>query len=270
MDKIRARFNLEAKAVARLQHPNIVQIFEVGEWCVSAVGPPVPYFTLEYVEGGSLSARLAGAPQAPFRAASWLVTLARAVHYAHGQGIVHRDLKPSNVLLTSDGHLKICDFGVAKLLTASAGETLGGLLIGTPEYMAPEQAEGEGRLAQPASDVYALGAILYTMLTGRPVFQGASVLETLEQVRRREPLSPRRLRPAIPAGPGDDLPEMPGERPAAALRECRGPGRRSGAVLERRDAAGTARGGRRTGLEVGTAAPGCGASSHWRWWLSRS
>ena len=197
-DEIRARFNLEAKAVARLQHPNIIQIFEVGEWCVSAVGPPVPYFTLEYVEGGSLSARLAGAPQAPFRAASWLLTLARAVHYAHGQGIVHRDLKPSNVLLTADGHLKICDFGVAKLLTASAGETLGGLLIGTPEYMAPEQADGEGRLAQPASDVYALGAILYTMLTGRPVFQGASVLETLEQVRRREPVSPRRLRPAVP------------------------------------------------------------------------
>jgi len=197
-DQIRARFNLEAKAVARLQHPNIIQIFEVGEWCVSAVGPPVPYFTLEYVEGGSLSARLAGAPQAPFRAASWLSTLARAVHYAHGQGIVHRDLKPSNVLLTSDGHLKICDFGVAKILTASAGETLGGLLIGTPEYMAPEQADGEGRFAQPASDVYALGAILYTMLTGRPVFQGASVLETLEQVRRREPVSPRRLRPAIP------------------------------------------------------------------------
>jgi eukaryotic-like serine/threonine-protein kinase len=158
----------------------------------------VPYFTLEYVEGGSLSARLAGAPQPPFRAASWLSTLARAVHYAHSQGIVHRDLKPSNVLLTADGRLKICDFGVAKLLTASAGETLGGLLIGTPEYMAPEQADGEGRLAQPVSDVYALGAILYTMLTGRPVFQGASVLETLEQVRRREPISPRRLRPAVP------------------------------------------------------------------------
>ena len=197
-DDIRARFNLEARAVARLQHPNIIQIFEVGEWYASAMGPPVPYFTLEHVDGGSLSARLAGAPQPPFRAASWLVTLARAVHYAHGQGIVHRDLKPSNVLLTADGHLKICDFGVAKLLTASAGETLGGLLIGTPEFMAPEQADGEGRLAQPVSDVYALGAILYTMLTGRPVFQGASVLETLEQVRRREPLSPRRLQPAIP------------------------------------------------------------------------
>ena len=123
------------------------------------------------------------------------MTLARAVHYAHTQGIVHRDLKPSNVLLTADGVLKICDFGVAKILTASAGETLGGLLIGTPEFMAPEQADGEGRLAQPATDVYALGAILYVMLTGRPVFQGASILDTLEQVRRREPLSPRRLQP---------------------------------------------------------------------------
>ena len=141
---------------------------------------------------------LAGAPQSPQRAATWLLTLARAVHYAHTQGIVHRDLKPSNVLLTADGVLKICDFGVAKILTASAGETLGGLLIGTPEFMAPEQADGEGRLAQPATDVYALGAILYVMLTGRPVFQGASILDTLEQVRRREPLSPRRLQPAIP------------------------------------------------------------------------
>jgi eukaryotic-like serine/threonine-protein kinase len=195
---IRARFSLEAKAVARLQHPNIIQIFEVGEWRVSTVGPPVPYFTLEYVEGGSLSARLAGAPQAPFHAASWLMTLAQAVHYAHGQGIVHRDLKPSNVLLTADGRLKICDFGVAKLLTAPVGETLGGLLIGTPEFMAPEQADGEGRLAQPATDVYALGAILYTMLTGRPVFRGASVLDTLEQIRRHEPCSPRRLQPAVP------------------------------------------------------------------------
>jgi eukaryotic-like serine/threonine-protein kinase len=197
-DEVRARFNLEAKAVARLQHPNIIQIFEVGEWRSAATSHTVPYFTLEYVEGGSLSARLAGEPQPSFRAASWLVTLARAVDYAHKQAIVHRDLKPANVLLTADGRLKICDFGVAKLLTASPGETLGGLLIGTPEYMAPEQANGEGRLAQPVSDVYALGGILYTMLTGRPAFQGASVFETLEQVRRQEPLAPRRLQPAIP------------------------------------------------------------------------
>jgi WD40 repeat protein len=197
-EDIRVRFNLEAKAVAQLQHPNIVQIFEVGEWQVSPMGPPVPYFTLEYVEGGSLSAHLARTPQPVEKAAQWVLALARGVHHAHEHGIVHRDLKPANVLLTSEGILKICDFGVAKVVTASTGETLGGLLIGTPEFMAPEQAEGDGRRAQATSDVYALGAILYAMLTGRPVFQGASVLETLELVRRREPTSPRRLRTAIP------------------------------------------------------------------------
>ncbi len=117
-------------------------------------------------------------------------------------------------------------------------------MIGTPEFMAPEQAEGEGRLAQPASDVYALGAILYTMLTGRPVFQGASVLETLEQVRRREPLSPRRLRPAIPRDLETICLKCLEKDPRRRYCECRSPGRRSGAVLERRDAAGTASGDR--------------------------
>jgi WD40 repeat protein len=197
-DDYRARFRAEAEAVARLQHPNIIQIFDIGEWCSTEVGPPVPYLVLEYVDGGSLSTRLGGKPQAPARAAEWLLTLSRAVHYAHVQGIVHRDLKPSNVLLTADGQLKLCDFGVAKQLSGTDLRTLGGLLVGTPEYMAPEQAEGQGRHAGPAADVYALGAILYTMLTGRPMFQSASVLETLEQVRSREPLPPRRLQPDVP------------------------------------------------------------------------
>ena len=113
---------------------------------------------------------------------------------------MHRDLKPSNVLVTADGQLKLCDFGVAKLLTLPAPdlETLGGLLVGTPEYMAPEQADGRGRQAGPTTDVYALGAILYTMLTGRPVFRSNSVLETLDDVRSREPIPPRRLRPGVP------------------------------------------------------------------------
>jgi WD40 repeat protein/serine/threonine protein kinase len=197
-DGYRARFHAEAEAVARLQHPNIVQIFDFGEWTGAAAGPPVPYFTLEYVDGGNLSARLGGKPQHPDRAAEWLLTLARAVHYAHGQGIVHRDLKPSNVLLTADGRLKLCDFGVAKVLTGSAHETLGGLLVGTPEYMAPEQADGQARHAGPAADVFALGAILYTMLTGRPPFQSTSMLETLQQVRSQDPVPTRRLQPSVP------------------------------------------------------------------------
>lgn len=197
-DDYRVRFRAEAEAFARLQHPNIIQIFDIGEWYAPAASAPVPYFTLECVEGGSLGARMAGNPLPPQRAASWLSTLARAVHHAHGQGIVHRDLKPSNVLLTADGQIKLGDFGVAKQLSGSDLKTLGGLLVGTPEYMAPEQADGQGGDAGPSADVYALGAILYAMLTGRPPFQSASVLDTLEQVRSQEPVSPRRLQPAIP------------------------------------------------------------------------
>src|SRR5262249_48107987 len=151
----------------------------------------------EYVEGGSLSS-LAGKPQPPDQAARWLRTLARAVHFAHSQKIVHRDLKPSNVLISSDGQLKLCDFGVAKVLTGSDLQTLQGLLVGTPESMAPEQAHGEGRQASPATDVYALGAILYTLLTGRSPFQAASVIDTLDQVRAQEAVAPRRLQPRIP------------------------------------------------------------------------
>ncbi len=197
-DDYRARFRAEAESVARLQHPNIIQIFDIGEWRATEISPPVPYFTLEYVDGGSLSQVLAGRPWSADQSARWLLTLARAVHYAHGQGIVHRDLKPSNVLMTADGQLKLCDFGVAKQLSGTDLKTLGGLLVGTPEYMAPEQADGRGQLAGPASDVYALGAILYTALTGRPPFQSTSLLDVLEQVRNREPVSPRRLQPSIP------------------------------------------------------------------------
>jgi WD40 repeat protein len=197
-DEYRARFRAEAEAVARLQHPNIVQVFDAGEWVANPLSPPVPFITLEYVDGGSLSGRLSEKALAPAQAADWVATLARAVDYAHAQGIVHRDLKPSNVLLTGDGRLKLCDFGVAKQVTGSDLQTVGGLLMGTPEYMAPEQADGGGRNAGPAADVYSLGAILYTMLTGRPLFQSTTVIETLDQVRTQEPVPPRRLRPSVP------------------------------------------------------------------------
>jgi WD40 repeat protein len=192
----RQRFRAEAGAVARLQHPHIVQLFEVGDYEVGE-GLPCPYFTLEFVEGGSLAQRLAGRPAPPRQAAAWLEPLARAAHYAHQQGIIHRDLKPSNILLTGDGRPKICDFGVAKLLAGSDLKTLSGMLVGTAEYMAPEQAEGK-TAAEPATDVYALGAILYEMLTGRPPFKGTSTLDTLTQVRLVEPVPPRRLQPLVP------------------------------------------------------------------------
>jgi WD40 repeat protein/tRNA A-37 threonylcarbamoyl transferase component Bud32 len=192
----RLRFRAEAEAVARLHHPHIVQIYEIGEYDVGA-GPPRPYFTLEFVDGGNLAARLAGRPQQPRQVAAWLEALARAAHYAHQQGIVHRDLKPSNILLTAKGQPKICDFGVAKLLTGSDVKTLSGTLLGTAEYMAPEQASGAAHVG-PAADVYALGAMLYAALTGRPPFQGTSALHTLEQVRQQEPVPPRLLQPGVP------------------------------------------------------------------------
>jgi WD40 repeat protein/serine/threonine protein kinase len=192
----RARFRAEAEAVARLHHANIVQIYEIGEHDMD-VGLSRPFFTLEFVEGGNLATRAAGRPQPPGEAAAWIEILARAIHYAHEQGIVHRDLKPSNVLLTADGQPKICDFGVAKLQTRSDIRTQSGMLIGTAEYMAPEQAAGSAPPGPPA-DIYALGAILYTLLTGRPPFQGASPLHTLEQVRLQEPVTPGRLQPRIP------------------------------------------------------------------------
>jgi serine/threonine-protein kinase len=192
------RFRREAEAVARLQHPNIVQVHEVGE----AAGGP--FFSMEFVAGGTLVQRLAGTPQ-PARAAAALVeTLARAIHAAHQQGIIHRDLKPANVLLTADGTPKISDFGLAKrLVTADtppgeAGPTRTGEILGTPSYMAPEQATGRAAVITPATDVYALGAILYECLTGRPPFLAETPLETVLQVQLQEPVPPRRLQPKVP------------------------------------------------------------------------
>jgi WD40 repeat protein len=194
--ELRLRFRAEAEVVARLRHPHIVQLFEVGEHEVEA-GLPRPYFTLEFVEGGNLAQRLAGRPLAPHQAAAWLELLARAVHHAHEHGVIHRDLKPSNVLLTDDGQPKVCDFGVAKFLTGSDVKTISGMILGTAEYMAPEQAEAKGPPG-PACDIYALGAILYEMLTGRPPFRGATPLDTLHQVRTQEPVPVRRLQPLVP------------------------------------------------------------------------
>jgi tetratricopeptide (TPR) repeat protein/tRNA A-37 threonylcarbamoyl transferase component Bud32 len=187
-----ARFRAEGKAVARMQHPNIVQIFEVEEHL------GLPYFTLEFVEGGNLAGRLGGTPLPSQEAAELIEALARAVHYAHEQGIVHRDLKPSNVLLTKDKTPKITDFGLAKNVERGTGLTQTGAILGTPEYMAPEQARGQLKQVGPLADVYALGAILYECLTGRPPFKAATNLDTLRQVESDEPVSPRRLQPTCP------------------------------------------------------------------------
>jgi WD40 repeat protein/tetratricopeptide (TPR) repeat protein len=181
------RFRQEAEMIARLQHPNIVQIYEVGEYAGGS------YLALEYVDGPALDRRISGTPQPPRQAAQLVEALARAVHYAHGQGIIHRDLKPANVLLTPAGAPKITDFGLARHLALESGLTTTGSVMGTPNYMAPEQAEGRLKDIGPHTDTYALGAILYECLTGRPPFQEATVVDTLEQVRKQDPVPPHRL-----------------------------------------------------------------------------
>ncbi len=186
------RFLDEAKAVARLRHPNIIAIHAIDEH------EQRPYFSLEYAEGGNLAQWLANGPLSPRQAAELVESLAHAVHAAHCAGIVHRDLKPSNVLLTAEGVPKVSDFGLAKLLDGDSARTYSGQVMGTPSYMAPEQAEGRSREVGPAADVYALGAILYQALTGRPPFLGDSALETLKLVTTTEVVPPARLRPDVP------------------------------------------------------------------------
>jgi tetratricopeptide (TPR) repeat protein len=194
--KARRRFKVEGQAIARMKHPNIVQVYEVGEEA------GCPYLCLELVEGENLAFRLAGMPQPDAEAARILTILAGAVDYAHRQGVIHRDLKPANVLLANEGTVKITDFGLAKLLplpgAAENPMTESGMILGTPAYIAPEQARGHVGEIGPAADIYALGAILYELLTGRPPFQGPSPMETLLQAAHQEPVPPSRLNPKVP------------------------------------------------------------------------
>jgi predicted Ser/Thr protein kinase len=197
----RARFQAEVKAIARLQHPNIVQVFEVGEHEGRA------FYSMEYLDGGNLEDRIGSRPQPARQAAELVEVLARAIHAAHQKGIIHRDLKPANILLASrecdppiaDLVPRISDFGLAKLLDVSSGPTLTEHILGTPGYMAPEQASGRSKQVGPGTDVYALGAILYRVLTGRLPFQGESHVAVLRQVFEEDPIPPRRLQWTVPA-----------------------------------------------------------------------
>jgi WD40 repeat protein/serine/threonine protein kinase len=213
------RFHTEAEAAAQLDHPGIVPIFEVGQH------EGQHYFSMGYVEGQSLAAKVAEGPLAPRAAAALVRSVAEAVQYAHQKGVIHRDLKPSNIMLAEEGEERraesrkqeqtdspdsrgfppsalrsrprITDFGLAKRVAADAGPTTTGQILGTPSYMPPEQAAGKRDEVGPASDVYGLGAVLYTLVTGRPPFQSANPLDTLRQVREAEPAAPRLLNPGI-------------------------------------------------------------------------
>ncbi len=188
------RFRVEAAAVARLNHPDIVTVHDFGEH------DGQPFFTMEFAPGGSLADRLAAdRPFTADEAAEWIRRLARAVHAAHEQRIVHRDLKPGNVLLRADGTPLLTDFGLAKLLDAADGLTATDAILGTVAYMAPEQAAGQAAAVGPAADTYALGAMLYELLCGGPPFQGDNRLDTLHQLRTREPERPSRRRRGVPA-----------------------------------------------------------------------
>jgi serine/threonine-protein kinase len=211
----RNRFHTEGEAIARLEHPNIVRVYECGE------EDGQPYFSMELVEGQSFAQKLSAGPLLEREAAELVQTLARAVAFAHQKGVIHRDLKPANVLIAADGAVKLTDFGLAKLLDAELGQTQRETVLGTASYMAPEQARGDVAAVGKPADVYALGAILYEALAGRPPFRAETRVETLQQVQAQEPIPPSRLSPCLEAVCLKCLEKDPGRRypSAAALAE---------------------------------------------------
>lgn len=188
--EVRERFQAEARAVGRFQHENIVRIYDIGEY------DGLPYFSLEYIDGPSLSSKIDGKPMDPRESAQVLEPLARGLAFAHESGVTHRDLKPGNILLTKDGVPKLSDFGLAKQDEGGYDLSRTGDIVGTPSYMAPEQALGESTVG-PLSDIYSLGAVLYCMLTGRPPFLANKPTDTLIQLLHEEPIEPMKLVPSI-------------------------------------------------------------------------
>jgi tRNA A-37 threonylcarbamoyl transferase component Bud32 len=186
-----ARFKREAESAAHLDHPGIVPVHEIGE------RNGLPFIAMGFVDGPSLADRLARGPLLPSEAVAIVSSVAAAVQYAHEHGVIHRDLKPANILLDRVGGPRVTDFGLAKRASVESGLTVTGQILGTPSYMPPEQAEGKSDLVGPAADIYALGAVLYAALVGRPPFQAASPMETLIQVVSREPVPPRHLNAAV-------------------------------------------------------------------------
>ena len=197
------RFQNEAESVAMLDHPHIVPILEVGQYDEQR------YFSMKLIGGPSLDRKIGQFTTDPKAAARLVRTVAEAVHHAHQRGILHRDLKPGNVILDDRGEPHVTDFGLAKQVQTDSELTQSGAILGTPAYMAPEQASGKRGMVTIATDVYGLGAIFYALLTGRAPFGGESPAETLEQVRERKPESPSKLNPRVTARPGDHHAQMP-------------------------------------------------------------
>jgi len=188
----RERFRREAQLAAGLDHPNIVPIYEVDEL------DGVPFFSMKLVDGGNLSQQISRYARNPRATARLMAKLAAAVHYAHGKGFFHCDLKPSNILIDRDGQPQITDFGLARRVSEDSSLTATGAILGTPSYMAPEQAAGHRRSIGPGTDVYGLGAILYELLAGRPPFRTPTMMETVVQVLERDPVPPHELAPGLP------------------------------------------------------------------------
>ncbi len=186
------RFRAEAEAAANLHHPNIVAIHETGEQ------DGRHYFSMDYVRGRNLAEIAADGPLPARRVARYAGIVAEAIHYAHEQGVLHRDLKPSNILIDENNHPRITDFGLAKRARGDFGLTVTGQLLGSPNFMPPEQTSGKSGKVGPASDVYGLGAIVYHLLTGRPPFQAETIEDVLRQLHESDPVAPRLLNPSIP------------------------------------------------------------------------
>ena len=208
------RFRREAEAAASLDHPFIVPIHEVGErdGCC--------YFSMNFIEGGQLDEVVRRAPMSIRQVAELIAKVARTVHYAHEHGILHRDIKPGNILLDTKGEPHLTDFGLARLVEAESTVTRTLDVMGTPSYMAPEQAAGNNAAVGKATDVYGLGAVFYELLTGHPPFAGGTTFETVRMVLDTEPRQPRLWNPKNISRSVHDLPQVPGERPKASLLFC--------------------------------------------------
>jgi serine/threonine-protein kinase len=186
------RFCIEAKAASKLNHPGIVPILEVGQHDGQR------YYAMGFVDGESLASKVSGGPLPPRKAADLTMKIAEAIAYTHGEGVIHCDLTPANILLDKNGQPRVADFGLAKVINDSFERIETGHIVGTPSYMPPEQAVQQDGEIGPWSDVYSIGAILYTLLTGRPPFKSASPMDTLVQVLKQKPLPPRDLNPEVP------------------------------------------------------------------------